>query len=68
VNRIKPGIAEATRAVLRRLPQAVFVRDRQDEEVAHLLHLADQMQIPVQQRELGNYRAVTLIAKAGDAE
>lgn len=68
VNRIKPGIAEATRAVLRRLPQAVFVRDRRDEEVAHLLHLAAQMQVPVQERELGNYRAVTLIAKAGDAE
>lgn len=68
INRIKPGIAEATRAVLRRLPEAVFVRDRDDEEVAHLLHLAGQMDIPVQERELGNYRAVTLIAKAGDAE
>lgn len=68
VNRIKPGIAEATRAVLRRLPQAVFVRDRQDAEVAHLLHLAAQSRVPVEQRELGNYRAVTLIAKAGDAE
>ena len=67
INRIKPGIAEATRAVLRRLPEAVFVRDRQDAEVAHLLHLAAQMHIPVQERELGNYRAVTLIAKAGDA-
>jgi hypothetical protein len=68
MNRIKPGIAEATRAVLRRLPEAVFVRDRDDAEVAHLLHLAAQMHIPVQQRELGNYRAVTLIAKAGEAE
>lgn len=67
-NRIKPGIAEATRAVLRRLPEAVFVRDPGDPEVAHLLHLAAQMHIPVQERELGNYRAVTLIAKAGDAE
>ncbi|MFM7377743.1 MAG: cysteine protease StiP family protein [Erythrobacter sp.] len=67
INRIKPGIAEATRAVLRRLPEAVFVRDRQDAEVAHLLHLAAQSHIPVQERELGNYRAVTLIAKAGDA-
>lgn len=68
VNRIKPGIAEATRAVLRRLPEAVFVRDRDDTEVAHLLHLAAQSRVPVEQRELGNYRAVTLIAKAGEAE
>lgn len=65
-NRIKPGIAEATRAVLRRVPQAVFVRDSQDPEVAHLLHLAVQSGVAVHQRELGNYRAVTLIAKAGD--
>jgi Phosphoribosyl transferase (PRTase)/PELOTA RNA binding domain len=65
-NRIKPGIAEATRAVLRRVPEAVFVRDRADEEVAHLLHLAEQSGVKVHQRELGNYRAVTLIAKAGD--
>lgn len=68
INRIKPGIAEATRAVLRRLPEAVFVRDRGDAEVAHLLHLAAQSRVPVEQRELGNYRAVTLIAKAGEAE
>ena len=66
LNRIKPGIAEATRAVLRRVPQAVFVADRTDPEVAHLLHLAAQVDVSVLERELGNYRAVTLIAKAGD--
>lgn len=65
-NRIKPGIAEATRAVLRRVPHAVFVRDKGDAEVAHLLHLAAQTETIVRQRNLGNYRAVTLIAKAGD--
>ncbi len=66
-NRIKPGIAEATRAVLRRVPEAVFVRSAEDPEVAHLLHLAGEMGVSVRQRELGNYRAVTLIAKAGDS-
>lgn len=65
-NRIKPGIAEATRAVLRRVPEAVFVRDKADGEVAHLLHLAQQSGVSVFERELRNYRAVTLIAKAGD--
>jgi hypothetical protein len=65
-NRIKPGIAEATRAVLRRVPQAVFVRDPDDPEVAHLVHLSQQSGVAVHRRELGNYRAVTLIAKAGE--
>lgn len=39
-NRIKPGIAEATRAVLRRLPERLLLRDPDDPDVRHLLHLA----------------------------
>jgi hypothetical protein len=30
VNRIKPGIAEATRAILRRVPNKVLVKDMDD--------------------------------------
>ncbi|WP_445222892.1 cysteine protease StiP domain-containing protein (plasmid) [Bradyrhizobium sp. Pa8] len=41
-NRIKPGIAEATRALLRRMPDRLLVRDLGDSDVAHLLQLADE--------------------------
>ena len=39
-NRIKPGIAESTRALLRRLPDRLLVRDMDDPDVRHLLYLA----------------------------
>ncbi|WP_296268215.1 cysteine protease StiP domain-containing protein [Pseudomonas sp. UBA6562] len=62
-NRIKPGIAEATRAVLRRVPDQVLVRDRGDADVQLLIHLTDRAGIEVQAvgDELGPYRAVTII-------
>ena len=63
LNRIKPGIAEATRAVLRRVPDQVLVRDRSDADVQLLIHLTDRAGLQVQQvgDVLGPYRAVTVI-------
>lgn len=66
-NRLKPGIAEATRAVLRRLPDQVLVRDRTDSDVQLLLHLSKQAGVEVEEAgaALGPYRALTLIRSAG---
>jgi hypothetical protein len=63
LNRIKPGIAEATRAVLRRVPYKVLVRDRADPDVQLLMHLTERANIDVEEagEELGPYRAVTII-------
>jgi len=66
-NRIKPGIAEATRALLRRMPERLLVRDRDDPDVAHLLHLAERGGVPVS--GLGDdsrYRAVAIIRSLGN--
>lgn len=62
-NRVKPGIAEATRAVMRRVPDHVLVRNRDDQDVQLLLHLTRQANIEVEEvgEELGPYRAVTVI-------
>ncbi|RMS86748.1 cysteine protease StiP family protein [Pseudomonas savastanoi] len=62
-NRIKPGIAEATRAVMRRVPDHVLVRNRADSDVQLLLHLTEKAGIPVEEvgDVLGPYRAVTII-------
>lgn len=57
VNRIKPGIAEATRAVLRRVPDHVFVRSIDDPDVALLVGLAREKGIVV--TEMGNPRPVS---------
>lgn len=63
LNRVKPGIAEATRAVLRRVPEQVLVRERSDPDVQLLLHLTGRAGITVEEAgaELGPYRAVTII-------
>ena len=65
-NRIKPGIAEATRAVLRRAPERVLLASGEDPDLDGLLHLARQAGVPLEIRgtELHPYRAVTIIADA----
>lgn len=65
-NRIKPGIAEATRAVLRRVPDRLFVRDPRDPDVAHLMHLAAARGLAV--NELpgdAHFRAAAVIRSLG---
>lgn len=65
INRIKPGIAEATRAVLRRVPDHVLVRAKEDPDVALLVHLAGEKGITITAvgDAIGPYRAVTIIKK-----
>lgn len=65
INRIKPGIAEATRAVLRRVPEHVLVRSVDDPDVALLVYLAREKGIAIAEvgDRLGQYRAVTIIKK-----
>ncbi|GEM75118.1 cysteine protease StiP family protein [Vibrio sagamiensis] len=48
VNYIKPGIAEATRVMLRRVPSLLIVRSKRCEKVAHLLMLAKEKGVTVQ--------------------
>lgn len=65
INRIKPGIAEATRAVLRRVPDHVLVRSLKDPDVALLVHLAQASGVVISEvgDDIGPYRALTIIKK-----
>ena len=67
INRIKPGIAEATRAVLRRLPERIIIASSTDEDLAALVHLATRSGVPIEQRgvSIAPYRAITIIAHRG---
>ena len=63
VNRIKPGIAEATRAVLRRVPDRLLINDVAHPDVRHLVHLAATKDVVVEPFPCpGAYRAVAIIA------
>lgn len=64
VHRMKPGLVEATRAVMRRVPQCVLVADRNDPEAALLVDLAQAAGAPIHEvgpETLGSYRALTII-------
>lgn len=65
INRIKPGISEATRAVLRRTPKMVFLRSSDDPDLSALVHLCaqDAIETKVAPDLTGPYRAITLIEK-----
>ncbi len=60
-NRVKPGVGEATRVLLRRVPDLLLLRDEQDLAVAHLKVLAQEKQVPIIYEKNLPYRAVSLI-------
>ncbi|MFU8925664.1 cysteine protease StiP family protein [Acinetobacter puyangensis] len=67
LNRIKPGIAEATRAILRRVPDLVLLRHEDDADTALLRYLTEMTNTPVKivGDRIAPYRAITLIQKLG---
>ncbi|MDC8760530.1 cysteine protease StiP family protein [Janthinobacterium fluminis] len=66
VNLIKPGIGEATRVLLRRVPERLILRDAGAPDVAHLRQLAAEKSIPVTIEPALPYQAVALIRSAVD--
>lgn len=66
VNLIKPGIGEATRVLLRRVPRLLILRDANAAGVAHLRVLAAEKSVPIQIEPDLPYQAVSLITSAKD--
>lgn len=69
INLIKPGIGEATRVLLRRVPDRLLLRQdcRGDASLTHLLRLAGEKQVPVEYYPLRRYKACGLIRDLADA-
>lgn len=67
-NLIKPGIGEATRVLLRRLPERLIVRNPDLPAVQHLLALAHEKNVPVEIRGDLPINAVSIIKSAADAQ
>jgi hypothetical protein len=61
-NLVKPGIAEATRAILRRVPDRLYIRDLNDPDVEHLVHLANAKGVDIHPLyHTSHFRAVAVI-------
>lgn len=67
VNLVKPGIGEATRVLLRRVPRLLILRDPAVPDVAHLQTLAAEKSVPILVDANMPYQAVSLIGNVLDA-
>ncbi len=65
-NRVKPGIGESTRALLRRVPDRLIVREEGAVDVEHLVTLARSQNVPVETDPALPYRAAVIIKTLGD--
>lgn len=62
INHIKPGIAEATRVMLRRIPRFLLVRDIENTNISHLLVLAQEKDVEVIEDTSMPFNAAAVIA------
>ena len=65
INRVKPGIGEATRAVLRRVPERVILNSESHEDLKHLAHLARSKSVPIDLSYSMPFQATAIIKKLG---
>ena len=70
INFIKPGIGEATRVLLRRIPWRIIVNPRyaSSPELLHIRELAREKNVPWEDSlvDLGNYKVAGIIKKLSD--
>lgn len=67
-NHVKPGIGEATRVLLRRVPSHLLLRSEAAEDVQHLRELAERRSVPVLVEPDLPYHAVALIRDLGKGD
>ncbi len=68
VNHVKPGVGETTRVLLRRVPWKILVRDAAGPDVRHVLLLAEDRKVEVQEYPRMSYSCCGLIKSVGEAE
>jgi hypothetical protein len=66
-NRIKPGLGEATRALLRRVPERILIQTTEGEDLRHLRLLARRRGVAVERSAGLPFRAVALLRSCGGA-
>lgn len=60
-NYVKPGVGEATRVLLRRVPDCLYLQDRFAPETLHLVALAEEKSVPVILDATLPYKATAII-------
>lgn len=65
IGLIKPGVGETTRVLLRRVPWKILIdgRYREDRALRHVIRLAQEKQVPVEDHPLVHYKCCGIIKK-----
>lgn len=67
VNKIKPGVGETTRVLLRRLPDRVLVRKGTDKRyLDHIFRLCEEKSVPIEYYDLEKYNVCGIIKDIAD--
>ena len=68
INFIKPGIGEATRVLLRRVPWKILIDERYKEnpQLGHLIRLAEEKKVPIEYYPMTHYKCCGIIKKIAD--
>lgn len=61
VNLVKPGVGETTRVLLRRVPWKILVKDKNNPDLKHVLLLAKERGVPVEEYHNMTYSCCGLI-------
>lgn len=64
INKVKPGVGETTRVLLRRIPWKILVRDLNDSKIQHILLLAKDLDVPVEVKSEMTYACCGIIKGA----
>lgn len=66
INFIKPGIGETTRVLLRRVPYKILVNSINDKDLEHILILAREKEVIVEEYPLKSYKCCGIIKNMRD--
>lgn len=68
INFIKPGIGEATRVLLRRIPWKILIKAQEKENPAlrHIIQLAKERNVPIEYRPMDHYLVCGIIKNLSD--
>ncbi len=68
INLVKPGIGEATRVLLRRVPWKVLIDEKykDSDDLAHLIRLANEKNVPIEYYPLTHYKTCGIIKSLAD--
>ncbi len=68
INFVKPGIGEATRVLLRRVPWKILIDEKYKnaDELAHIVRLAEEKHVPIEYFPLSHYKVCGIIKQLAD--